>query len=47
MPCIFCEEHFPVAEQDRLLKHMVIEHQIVIVDVKLVTDFQRKEEEVH
>ncbi|XP_017390513.1 zinc finger protein 277 isoform X3 [Cebus imitator] len=39
--CIFCEEHFPVAEQDKLLKHMIIEHKIVIADVKLVADFQR------
>lgn len=40
-PCIFCEEHFPVAEQDKLLKHMIIEHKIVIADVKLVADFRR------
>nr|XP_007980812.2 zinc finger protein 277 isoform X1 [Chlorocebus sabaeus] len=41
VPCIFCEEHFPVAEQDKLLKHMIIEHKIVIADIKLVADFQR------
>ncbi|MEJ1286458.1 hypothetical protein NN561_017466 [Cricetulus griseus] len=41
VPCLFCEEHFPVAEQDKLLKHMIIEHKIVIADVKLVADFQR------
>uniref|UniRef100_A0A8D2CPZ4 C2H2-type domain-containing protein n=1 Tax=Sciurus vulgaris TaxID=55149 RepID=A0A8D2CPZ4_SCIVU len=41
VPCIFCEEHFPVAEQDKLLKHMIIEHKLVIADVKLVADFQR------
>ncbi|XP_057638937.1 zinc finger protein 277 isoform X1 [Chionomys nivalis] len=41
VPCVLCEEHFPVAEQDRLLKHMIIEHKIVIADVKLVADFQR------
>ena len=41
VPCIFCEEHFPVVEQDKLLKHMIIEHKIVIADVKLVADFQR------
>ncbi|XP_058511004.1 zinc finger protein 277 isoform X3 [Ochotona princeps] len=39
VPCIFCEEHFLVAEQDKLLKHMIIEHKIVIADVKLVADF--------
>ncbi|KAB1276515.1 Zinc finger protein 277, partial [Camelus dromedarius] len=43
VPCIFCEEHFPVDEQDKLLKHMIIEHKIVIADVKLVADFQRFE----
>ncbi|EDM03342.1 similar to zinc finger protein 277 isoform 1, isoform CRA_b, partial [Rattus norvegicus] len=41
VPCIFCEEHFPMTEQDKLLKHMIIEHKIVIADVKLVADFQR------
>lgn len=41
VPCIFCEEHFPMAEQDKLLKHMIIEHKIVIADVKLVADFRR------
>ncbi|XP_020840301.1 zinc finger protein 277 isoform X1 [Phascolarctos cinereus] len=41
VPCIFCEERFPVAEQDKLLKHMIIEHKIVIADVKLVADFRR------
>ncbi|KAI2547476.1 zinc finger protein 277 [Homo sapiens] len=46
VPCIFCEEHFPVAEQDKLLKHMIIEHKIVIADVKLVADFQRRTREL-
>ncbi|XP_036086392.1 zinc finger protein 277 isoform X1 [Rousettus aegyptiacus] len=41
VPCIFCEEHVPVAEQDQLLKHMIIEHKMVIADVRLVADFQR------
>ncbi|XP_025785096.1 zinc finger protein 277 [Puma concolor] len=41
VPCIFCEEHFPMDEQDKLLKHMIIEHKMVIADVKLVADFQR------
>lgn len=41
VPCIFCEEHFPMAQQDKLLKHMIIEHKTVIADVKLVADFQR------
>ncbi|XP_077026382.1 zinc finger protein 277 isoform X2 [Tamandua tetradactyla] len=41
VPCVFCEEHCPVAEQDKLLKHMIIEHKMVIADVKLIADFQR------
>uniref|UniRef100_A0A2K6T530 Zinc finger protein 277 n=1 Tax=Saimiri boliviensis boliviensis TaxID=39432 RepID=A0A2K6T530_SAIBB len=41
VPCIFCEEHFPVAEQDKLLKHMNIEHNVIIADIKLVADLQR------
>ncbi|XP_036183181.1 zinc finger protein 277 isoform X2 [Myotis myotis] len=41
VPCIFCEEHFPTAQQDPLLKHMIIEHKLVIADVRLVADFQR------
>ncbi|XP_011369791.1 zinc finger protein 277 [Pteropus vampyrus] len=41
VPCIFCEERVPVAEQDQLLKHMIIEHKMVIADIKLVADFQR------
>ncbi|XP_065272578.1 zinc finger protein 277 isoform X2 [Emys orbicularis] len=41
VPCIFCEECSPRAEQDQLLKHMIIEHKLVIADVKLVADFKR------
>lgn len=41
VPCIFCEEHFPTAEQDPLLKHMIIEHKLVIADVRLVADFRK------
>ncbi|XP_019508581.1 PREDICTED: zinc finger protein 277 isoform X1 [Hipposideros armiger] len=41
VPCVFCEERVPAAEQDKLLKHMIIEHKIVIADVKLVADFPR------
>lgn len=41
VPCIFCEERVPVAQQDQLLKHMIIEHKMVIADVRLVADFPR------
>uniref|UniRef100_A0A8D0GQC4 Zinc finger protein 277 n=1 Tax=Sphenodon punctatus TaxID=8508 RepID=A0A8D0GQC4_SPHPU len=40
VPCIFCEEYSPLAEQNQLLKHMIIEHKLVIADVKLVADFR-------
>lgn len=41
VPCICCEDRFPVAQQDQLLKHMIIEHKVVIADVRLVADFPR------
>ncbi|XP_019398937.1 PREDICTED: zinc finger protein 277 isoform X1 [Crocodylus porosus] len=41
VPCIFCEEYYPLSEQDQLLKHMIIEHKLVIADVRLVADFER------
>ncbi|XP_044278971.1 zinc finger protein 277 isoform X3 [Varanus komodoensis] len=41
VPCLFCEEYSPVSEQNQLLKHMIIEHKLVIADVKLIADFRR------
>jgi len=41
VPCIFCKECYILAEQNQLLKHMIIEHKLVIADVKLVADFRR------
>ncbi|KAH0616598.1 hypothetical protein JD844_027828 [Phrynosoma platyrhinos] len=41
VPCLFCEEYSPISEQNQLLKHMIIEHKLVIADVKLVADFRR------
>lgn len=41
VPCIFCKECYLLAEQSQLLKHMIIEHKLVIADVKLVADFRR------
>ncbi|XP_066489942.1 zinc finger protein 277 isoform X2 [Tiliqua scincoides] len=40
VPCIFCEEYSPESEQNQLLKHMIMEHKLVIADVKLVADFR-------
>uniref|UniRef100_A0A4W3IXD9 Zinc finger protein 277 n=1 Tax=Callorhinchus milii TaxID=7868 RepID=A0A4W3IXD9_CALMI len=41
LPCIFCEECHPAADQEKLLKHMILEHKLVIADMKLVADFRR------
>ncbi|XP_039769277.1 zinc finger protein 277 isoform X2 [Ornithorhynchus anatinus] len=41
VPCIFCEEHYPGAEKDKLLKHMILEHKVVIADIKLIADFRK------
>lgn len=41
VPCMFCEEYSPESDQNQLLKHMIIEHKLVIADVKLVADFRR------
>uniref|UniRef100_A0A8D0FP58 Zinc finger protein 277 n=1 Tax=Strix occidentalis caurina TaxID=311401 RepID=A0A8D0FP58_STROC len=41
VPCIFCKECYLLAEQNQLLKHMIIEHKLVIADMKLVADFRR------
>lgn len=41
VPCIFCKEFYLLAEQNQLLKHMIIEHKLIIADVKLVADFRR------
>ncbi|XP_072257621.1 zinc finger protein 277 isoform X2 [Pyxicephalus adspersus] len=40
LPCIFCEQLYKEAEKDGLLKHMIIEHKLVIADVKLIANFK-------
>ncbi|KAM5172282.1 LOW QUALITY PROTEIN: zinc finger protein 277 [Mantella aurantiaca] len=42
LPCMFCEQLYKEAEKDGLLKHMIIEHRLVIADVKLVANFKRR-----
>ncbi|TRY54858.1 hypothetical protein DNTS_001812 [Danionella cerebrum] len=39
--CAFCSDSFPSFEKDELLKHMVLDHKLVIADVKLIADFPR------
>lgn len=39
--CVLCSDSFPSPEKDQLLKHMVLDHKLVIADVKLIADFPR------
>ncbi|XP_058045661.1 zinc finger protein 277 isoform X3 [Ahaetulla prasina] len=41
VPCLFCEEYYPISEQNQILKHMIIKHKLIIADVKLIEDFRR------
>ena len=41
LPCMFCEQLYKEVEKDGLLKHIVIEHKLVIADVKLIANFRR------
>ncbi|OCT88992.1 hypothetical protein XELAEV_18017621mg [Xenopus laevis] len=41
VPCIFCEQSYNEDEKEGLLKHMIIEHKLVIADVKLIANFRR------
>ncbi|XP_040199747.1 zinc finger protein 277 [Rana temporaria] len=40
LPCMFCEQLYKEVEKDGLLKHIVIEHKLVIADVKLIANFR-------
>ncbi|XP_073429402.1 zinc finger protein 277 isoform X2 [Dendrobates tinctorius] len=41
LSCMFCEQSYKEEEKDKLLKHMIIEHKLVIADVKLIANFRR------
>ncbi|KAL4640712.1 zinc finger protein 277 [Arapaima gigas] len=41
VPCILCSDPQPQWEKEPLLKHMLLEHKLVIADVQLVADFPR------
>uniref|UniRef100_A0A670YZU9 Zinc finger protein 277 n=1 Tax=Pseudonaja textilis TaxID=8673 RepID=A0A670YZU9_PSETE len=41
VPCLFCEEYYPISEQNQILKHMITKHKFVITEVKLIADFRR------
>lgn len=36
--CLFCPESVPLQQKDVLLKHLLLEHKLVIADVKLIAD---------
>ncbi|KAL2093275.1 hypothetical protein ACEWY4_010587 [Coilia grayii] len=37
--CLLCSESAPLSEKNALLKHLVLEHKVVIADVRLIADF--------
>ncbi|KAG5273391.1 hypothetical protein AALO_G00150840 [Alosa alosa] len=39
--CLICSESSPLSEKNALLKHLVLEHKVVIADVRLIADFSR------
>lgn len=39
--CLFCSESVPLLQKDVLLKHMLLQHKLVIADVKLIADLPR------
>ncbi|XP_068132607.1 zinc finger protein 277 isoform X2 [Hyperolius riggenbachi] len=40
LPCMFCAQIYREAEKDTLLKHMIIQHKLVVADVKLIANFR-------
>ncbi|XP_053572696.1 zinc finger protein 277 [Bombina bombina] len=41
VPCIFCAQFYLEESQNDLLKHMIIEHKLVIADVRLIANLRR------
>ncbi|XP_035521769.1 zinc finger protein 277 [Morone saxatilis] len=39
--CLFCPESVPLRQKDVLLKHLLLEHKLVIADVKLIADLPK------
>lgn len=39
--CLFCPESVPVQQKDVLLKHLLLEHKLVIADVRLIADLPK------
>ena len=41
--CLFCPESVPLLQKDVLLKHLLLEHKLVIADVRLIADLPQYE----
>ena len=39
--CPLCPQTSPLSEAERLLKHLLLEHKLVVADVKLIADLPR------
>lgn len=39
--CVLCSRTAPLSDKDQLLKHLLLEHKLVIADIKLVADFAK------
>lgn len=39
--CLFCPESVPLQQKDVLLKHLLLEHKLVIADVRLIVDLPK------
>ncbi|KAM9815484.1 zinc finger protein 277 [Syngnathus typhle] len=41
LACLFCPETLPVIQKDVFLKHLLLQHKLVIADVKLIADLPK------
>lgn len=39
--CLFCPESVPLQQKDVLFKHLLLEHKLVIADVRLIADLPK------
>uniref|UniRef100_A0A3B5PTD7 Zinc finger protein 277 n=1 Tax=Xiphophorus maculatus TaxID=8083 RepID=A0A3B5PTD7_XIPMA len=39
--CLFCSESVPLLQKDTLLRHLLLEHKLVIADIKLIANLPR------
>lgn len=39
--CVLCSHTAPLSDKDQLLKHLLLEHKLVIADIKLIADFPK------